>query len=103
MKIARTVLLVCALILSFAPPICFLAIRHLHLESEAAEWLVSLWPRSLGEVALEDRRAMADMLVTYGELVAANSLIFTVIGWTIFIFLRILKRAAAPDSSLPSE
>ena len=56
MKTVRTVLLICALIGSLAPPVFFLAVRHFHLEGEAAEWMVSLWPRSLGEVALEDRR-----------------------------------------------
>ena len=68
MKIARTVLLICAMLGSFAPPIFFLAVRHFHLESETANWMVSLWPRSRASVALEDRRAAADMLVTYGEL-----------------------------------
>ena len=36
--------------------------------------MVSLWPRSLGEVALEDRRAMADMLVANGELAGVTML-----------------------------
>src|SRR5260370_27924247 len=57
MKVARTVLLICLLLGSLGLPIFFLLVRHFHLESETAEWLVSLWPRSLGEVALEDRRA----------------------------------------------
>jgi hypothetical protein len=100
MKIARTVLLICALLGSFVPPIFFLTVRHFHMESEAAEWMVSLWPRSIGEVALEDRRASADMLVTYGELAGENMLIYSAIGWTIFIFVRIFKRAGARDPSL---
>ena len=94
MKIARTVLLICALLGSFVPPIFFLTVRHFHLEGEAAEWLVSLWPRSLGEVALEDRRAAADMLVTYGELAGANMLMFTLIGWSVLFSFRIFKRGA---------
>ncbi len=94
MKIARTVLLICALIGSLALPIFFLAVRHFHMESETAEWLVSMWPRSLGEVALEDRRAAADMLVTYGVLAGASMLTYTVIGWTVIIFWRVFKRGA---------
>jgi hypothetical protein len=103
MKIARTVLLIFALLGSLGIPIFFLAVRHFHLEVETAEWLVSLWPRSFGEVALEDRRATADMLVTYGELAGANMLIFNLIGWTVLIFWRLLKRAVATDSSLRAE
>lgn len=83
-------------------PIFFLAIRHFHLESEAAEWLVSLWPRSQGEVAVEDRRALADMLISYGELAGASMLTYTVIGWCAFIFWRIVRRAGARDFSLRS-
>ena len=94
MKIARTFLLICALVGSLGLPIFFLAIRHYHLESETAEWLVSMWPRSQGEVALEDRRALADMLVTYGELSGASMLACTVIGWSALIFFRIFRRAA---------
>jgi hypothetical protein len=101
-KVARTVLLICALLGSLVPPIFFLAVRHFHLEGETAEWLVSLWPRSQGEVVLEDRRAAADMLVTYGELVAASMLTYTVIGWSALIFWRIFKRAKARDPSLRS-
>jgi len=103
MKIARTVLLICALLGSFVPPIFFLTVRHFHLEGETAEWLISLWPRSLGSMALEDRRAAADMLVTYGELAGANILAYTAIAWcAAFIFSRILKRAGARDPSLRS-
>jgi len=86
MKIARTVLLICAMLRSLVPPIFFLTVRHFHLEGEAAEWMVSLWPRSLGEVALEDRRAMADMLVAYGELAGTSMLTYSVIGWSVVIF-----------------
>jgi hypothetical protein len=102
MKIARTVLLICALVGSFAPPIFFLAVRHFHLEGEAAEWMVSQWPRSLGEVALEDRRMAADMLVIYGEWAAANALTFSAIAWSILFSFRIFKRAGARDPSLRS-
>jgi len=78
---------------SFVPPIFFLAVRHFHLEGEAAEWMVSLWPRSLGEVALEDRRAAADMLVAYGELAGATMLTYSVIGWSVVIFWRFFFQA----------
>jgi hypothetical protein len=102
MKIVRTVLLICALLGSFVPPIFFLMVRHFHLEGEAAEWMVSVWPRSLGEVALEDRRAMADMLVTYGELAAATMLIYSLIGWSVVFVWRSLRHAGARDPSLRS-
>jgi hypothetical protein len=98
MKIARTVLLICALLGSFVPPIFFLAVRHFHLEGETAEWLVSLWPRSLGSVALEDRRALANMLITYGELAGANMLIYSAIGWSVVISFRIFRRAGAKET-----
>ena len=94
MKIARTVLLICALVGSLALPIFFLAVRHFHLESETAEWLVSMWPRSQNEGALEDRRAAADMLVTYGELSGASMLACTAIGWSALIFFRMFRRVA---------
>jgi hypothetical protein len=97
MKVAKTILLICALLGSLGLPIFFLAVRHFHLEGETAEWLVSFWPRAQGEVALEDRRAAADMLVTYGELAGATMLIFNVIGWSVLIFWRFLKRAGARD------
>ena len=103
MKIARTVLLICALLGSFVPPIFFLTVRHFHLESETAEWLVSMWPHSAGEVALEDRRELADMLVTYGELSGASMLACTAIGWSALILFRMFRRVSARDSSLRSE
>ncbi|MFZ2063259.1 MAG: hypothetical protein WAU82_19785 [Candidatus Binatus sp.] len=97
MKIARTVLLVCALIGSLAPPIFFLSVQHFHLEVQTSEWLVSQWPRSLGEIALEDRRMAADMLVTYGEWAAANALTFAAVGWSVLFLFRMLKRSGARD------
>ena len=103
MKIARTVLLICALLGSLALPIFFLVVRHFHLEAETAELLVSLWPRSQGEVALEDRRAIADMVVSYGVLAGASMLACTAIGWCALIFWRIYRRAGARDPSLRSE
>jgi hypothetical protein len=104
MKIARTVLLICALVGSLGIPIFFLAVRHFHLESETAEWLASMWPQSLWEVAVEDRRAAADMLVTYGVLAGQSMLAYTAIVWCGVIFWRMLfKRAGARDSSLRSE
>jgi hypothetical protein len=103
MKIARRVLLICALVGSLGIPIFFLAVRHFHLESETAEWLVSMWPQPLWEVALEDRRAAADMLVTYGVLAGQRMLAFTAIGWSVVIFWRIVfKRASERDPSLRS-
>ena len=94
MRVARTALLICALLGSLALPIFFLAVRHFHTESETAEWLVSMWPRSLGEVALEDRRALADMVVTYGVLAGASMLAYTVVGWSALIVWRVFKRGA---------
>jgi hypothetical protein len=80
---------------SLVAPVFFLAVRHFHLESETANWLVSMWPRSQGSVALEDRRAAADMLVTYGEMAGANMLVYTVIGWSAaFVFSRFFRRGA---------
>jgi len=64
--------------------------RHFHLESETAEWLVSLMPSS---VPLEDRRAAADMAVTYGELAAADVLTYTAVVWSaIFIYSQFFRR-----------
>jgi hypothetical protein len=98
MKIARTFILICALIGSLALPIFFLAVRHFHLEEETAQWMVSLWPHSEGSVPLEDRRAMADMLVAYGELGGASMLAYTAIGWCVlFVFSR-FRRSRARDS-----
>jgi len=94
-KIARTVILICALTGSLATPIFFLAVRHFHLEEETAQWLVSLWPRSPGEVALENRRMLADMLVSYGERTGTSKLAWTAIGWCALILWRILKRGGA--------
>jgi hypothetical protein len=104
-KIARTVLLICAMLGSLGPPIFFLAVRHFHLESETANWLVSMWPRSQGSVALEDRTAAANMLVTYGEMAGANMLAYTVIGWcAAFVFSRVFRRGArAEDPESPAE
>jgi hypothetical protein len=105
MKIVRAVLLICALVGSLGIPIFFLTVRHFHFEGEAAEWMVSLWPRSLGEVALEDRRAAADMLVAYGELAGATMLTYSysAIAWcAAFILSRLFKRPVARDPSLRS-
>jgi hypothetical protein len=100
-KIARTVLLICALLGSLALPIFFLAVRHFQMESETAEWMVSMWPRSLGEVALEDRRAAADMMITYGELAGASMLTYTVVGWSALIFWRRFKTAHTREEPNP--
>ena len=90
-KIARRILLACALIGSLAPPIFFLAVKHFQLEGETAEWLVSLM-REL-RVALEDRRTAADMAVTYGEMAAADMLAYTAIMWSaIFIYSQFFRR-----------
>jgi len=93
MKIARRILLACALTVSLAPPIFFLAVRHFHLEDETAEWLVSLMPRLTAEVPLEDRRAAVDMAVTYGEMAAADMLTYTAVVWSaIFIYSQFFRR-----------
>lgn len=93
MKMARRILLACALLGSLAPPIFFLAVKHFHLESETAEWLVSLMPRLASSVPLEDRRAAADMTVTYGEMAAADMLGYTAIVWSaIFIYSQFFRR-----------
>jgi hypothetical protein len=104
-KIARTVLLVCAMLGSLGLPIFFLVVRHFHLEGETAEWLVSMWPRSQGSVPLEDRRGVADMLVSYGELTGANMLACTAIGWCgVFVYSRIFRRTGKKDQgSLDSD
>ena len=100
MKIAKTVLLICAMLGSLVPPIFFLAVRHFHLESETANWLVSMWPRSQASVALEDRTAAANMLVTYGEMAGASMLTYTVIGWcAAFVFSRFFSREAKAKES----
>ena len=90
MKTARRILLACALIGSLAPPIFFLAVKHFQLEDQTAEWLVSLMPHS---VPLEDRRAAADMAVSYGEIAAADMLAYTTIMWSaIFIYSQFFRR-----------
>jgi hypothetical protein len=97
MKTVRIVVVVCAMIGSLGLPIFFLAVRHFHLEEETAQWLVSLWPRSQGSVPLEDRRAMADMVVTYGELAGASMLACTAFAWCgMFVYSRV-KRAVARE------
>ena len=90
---------------SLVPPIFFLAVRHFHLESETANWLVSMWPRSQASVALEDRTAAANMLVTYGEMAGASMLAYSVIGWcAAFVYSRVFRRGAkAKDPKSPTE
>ena len=93
MKVVRKVFLIFLLIESFALPIFLLAVRHFQLESETAEWLVSMMPQS--DMALEDRRAVANMMVSYGELSAANMLGYTALAWSaVFIYRRFFGRAA---------
>ena len=99
MKIARIFILIFALVGSFGPPVFFLAVRQFHWEDQTAQWLVSIMPHS---VALEDRRASADMLVMYGELAAVDMIIYSAIGWCIFMVVRIFKRGAKKKDSLPS-
>jgi hypothetical protein len=101
MRIARTLLLICALLGSLAMPIFFLAVRHFQMESETAEWMVSMWPRSLGELAREDRRAAADMVISYGELAGASMLTYTVVGWSALIFWRRFKTAHTREEPNP--
>ena len=97
--------MICAMLASLVPPIFFLAVRHFHLESETANWLVSMWPRSQASVALEDRTAAANMLVTYGEMAGANMLAYSVIGWcAAFVFSRVFRRGAkAKNRESPTE
>jgi hypothetical protein len=93
MKVVRRVLLIFFLIESFALPIFLLAVKHYQLESETAEWLVSIMPGS--DAALEDRRAAADMIVSYGELAAEKMLAYTAFAWSaVFIYWRFFGRAA---------
>jgi cytochrome bd-type quinol oxidase subunit 1 len=100
-KIARTVILIFFLVVSLAIPILFLAIRHFHLEDPTAGWMVSMWPRSFWTVALEDRRAVVDMLITYGELSGASMLAYTAIGWCgVFVYRRFFRRARKAKESL---
>ena len=74
--------------------------RQFHLEGETVQWIVSLYPHS---VALEDRQAVADMVVTYGELAAAGMLMYSAIIWcVIFLFRRIFGRAAKKKDSIPA-
>lgn len=101
MKVLRTVLLVCALVTSFALPIFFLAVRHFHLESQTADWIVSMLPQS--DVALEDKQALADMLVTFGELSPWGMLAYTAVAWCgMFAYRRFKRRSREESRSLPS-
>lgn len=91
MRVVRRILLICFLLESLGLPTFFLAIKHFHLESETAQRLVAMWPRS--DVPLEDRRAVADMVVSYGELGAANVLVYTALAWSaVFIYWRFFRR-----------
>ena len=93
MKIVRRVLLIFLLVESFALPIFLMAVMHFHWEDQTALWIVSMWPPS--DVPLEDRRAVADMAVSYGELGAANMLGYAALTWVgVFIYSRFFKRAA---------
>ena len=96
MRIVRTFLLVCAFITSFAMPIFFLAVRHFHLESQTADWIVSILPQS--DVALEDKQALADMVVSFGELAPASMLAYTAIMWCgVFVYRWFFRRAVASE------
>ena len=90
-------------------PAFFLAVKHFDLESETEERIVSMWPPS--DLPLEDKRAVADMLVTYGELAAAQTLAYTALAWiAVFIYWLFFKRAprrtepaSVPTDSLKAE
>ena len=99
MKVVRKVLLICLLLESFSLPIFLLAVKHYQLESETAQRLVSMMPWS--EVPLEDKRALADRVVSYGELAAMKMLAYTALVWSaVFIYRRFFRRAArATDAS----
>jgi hypothetical protein len=92
MKVVGRILLIFLLVESLALPAFFLAIKHYQLESETAQWIVSMWPQP--DVALEDKRAVADMLVSYGELAAENMLAYTALAWcAVLIYWRFFRRA----------
>jgi hypothetical protein len=109
MKVVRRILLIFLLVESLGLPAFFLAIKHFQLETETAQWIVSVWPQS--DVALEDKRAVADMLVTYGELAAEQTLAYTALAWiAVFIYWLFFKRAprrtepaSVPIDSLKAE
>jgi hypothetical protein len=104
MKVVRRILLIFLLVESLALPAFFLAVKHYQLESESAQWIVSMWPQS--DVALEDKRAVADMLVSYGELAGAQTLAYTALAWiAVFIYWRFFKRAprGTEPASVPSD
>ena len=88
-----------ALVGSFGPPVFFLAVRQFHWEDGTAQWIVSIMPHS---VALEDRRAAADMAVSYGELAAADMIIYSAIMWGVILVVRIFKRGAKKKDPVPS-
>jgi len=86
-------LLIFLLVESLAIPAFFLAVKHFDLESETEEQLISMWPPS--DVPLEDKTAAVNMLVTYGEMSAANMLTYTALAWIAwFVYRRFFKRAA---------
>ena len=84
-------MLIFLLIESLALPIFFLAIKHYQLEDETEQWLISMWPQS--DVPLEDKSAVANMLVSYGELAAADMLEYSALAWSaVFIYWRFFRR-----------
>ncbi len=109
MKVFRRILLIFLLVESLALPAFFLAVKHYQLESETEEQLISMWPRS--DVPYEDKSAVVNMLVGYGELAAADMLTYTALAWSVvFIYWRFFKRAAkrtepapVPSDSLKAE
>ena len=93
MKVVRKIFLIFLLVESFALPAFFLAIKHYQLESQTEEQLISMWPPS--DVPFEDRSAVVSMLVSYGEMGAADMLAYTAIAWCAwFIYRRFFGRAA---------
>ncbi len=101
MKVVRKIFLIFLLLESLGLPTFFLAVRHYQLESETEEQLVSMWPRS--DVPLEDRRAVVNMMVSYGELAAANMLAYTLLAWSaVFIYWRFFRRAALGSDGVRS-
>ena len=92
MKVVRKVLLIFLLVESLGTPAFFLAVKYFDLESQTEEQLISMWPGS--DTPLEDKSAVVNMVVTYGEMAAANMLTYTALAWCVwFVYWRFFRRA----------
>jgi hypothetical protein len=93
MKVVRRILLIFLLVESLGLPAFFLAIKHFQLESETEDQLLSMWPPS--DVPLEDKSAVVNMVVIYGEMGAANMLTYTALAWVVgFAYWAVFRRPA---------